>query len=84
MKRYKNIEVDYGVNAEIMENYEREQERLRMEEEMARANAENFDMEAEQDGDLDALDTEEVFGEQVYETPGMIEAGEIAEFVELD
>ena len=84
MKRYKNIEVDYGVNAEIMENYEREQERLRMEEEMARANAENFDMEAEQDGDLDALDTEEVFGEQVYETPEMIEAGEIADFVELD
>ena len=84
MKRYKNIEVDYGVNAEIMENYEREQERLRMEEEMARANAENFDMEAEQDGDLDALDTEEVFGEQVYETPEMIESGEIADFVELD
>ena len=26
MKRYKNIELDYGVNAEIMENYEREQE----------------------------------------------------------
>ena len=51
---------------------------------MARANAENFDMEAEQDGDLDALDTEEVFGEQVYETPEMIEAGEIADFVELD
>ena len=55
-----------------------------MEEEMARTNAENFDMEAEQDGDLDALDTEEVFGEQVYETPEMIEAGEIADFVELD
>ena len=26
MKRYKNIDLDYGVNAEIMENYEREQE----------------------------------------------------------
>ena len=26
MKRYKNIEIDYGVNAEIMENFEREQE----------------------------------------------------------
>ena len=26
MKRYKNIDIDYGVNAEIMENFEREQE----------------------------------------------------------
>ena len=26
MKRYKNIDLDYGVNAEIMESYEREQE----------------------------------------------------------
>ena len=33
MKRYKNIELDYGVNAEIMENYEKEQELLRQEEE---------------------------------------------------
>ena len=81
MKRYKNIEVDYGVNAEIMENYEREQERLRMEEEMARANAEKFDMKDDQDGDLDA---EEVFGEQVYETPEMTEAADTADFVELD
>lgn len=32
MKRYKNIEIDYGVNAEIIESYEREQERLRMQE----------------------------------------------------
>ena len=81
MKRYKNIDVDYGVNAEIMENYEREQERLRMEEEMARANAEKFGMEAEQDGDFD---TDEVFGEQVYETPEMTEAADAADFVELD
>ena len=26
MKRYKNIELDYGVNAEIMESYERQKE----------------------------------------------------------
>ena len=26
MKRYKNIDIDYGVNAEIMENYARQQE----------------------------------------------------------
>ena len=81
MKRYKNIEVDYGINAEIMENYEREQERLRMEEEMARANAEKFDMDGEQD---DEPDTEEVFGEEIYETPEMTQADETADFVELD
>ena len=81
MKRYKNIEVDYGVNAEIMENYEREQERLRMEEEMARANAASFDMNGDQDSDLDA---EEVFGEQVYETPEMTETADATDFVELD
>ena len=53
MKRYKNIEVDYGVNAEIMENYEREQERLRREEELARANAENVDMNDDTETDED-------------------------------
>ena len=52
-----------------------------MEEEMARANAEKFDMKDDQDGDLDA---EEVFGEQVYETPEMTEAADTADFVELD
>ena len=31
MKRYKNIELDYGVNAEIMESYEREKELAAME-----------------------------------------------------
>ena len=35
MKRYRNIELDYGVNAEIMENFERQQA-----EEAARAEAE--------------------------------------------
>ena len=52
-----------------------------MEEEMARANAEKFDMDGEQD---DEPDTEEVFGEEVYETPEMIQADETADFVELD
>ena len=80
MKRYKNIDVDYGINAEIMENYEREQERLRMEEEMARANAASFDM----DGDSAEIETEEVFGQQVYETDEMTEAADAADFVELD
>ena len=31
MKRYKNIELDYGVNAEIMESYERQKELEAME-----------------------------------------------------
>ena len=52
-----------------------------MEEEMARANAASFDMNGEQDSDLDA---EEVFGEQVYETPEMTDASDAADFVELD
>ena len=31
MKRYKNIELDYGVNSEIMESYERQKELEAME-----------------------------------------------------
>jgi len=70
MKRYRNIDVDYGVNAEIMENFERERERQRMEEELANANQEDFEIE-----------TEEIFGQQVYETEEMAET---ADFIELD
>jgi len=70
MKRYRNIDVDYGVNAEIMENFERERERRRMEEELANANQEDFEIE-----------TEEIFGQQVYETEEMAET---ADFIELD
>ena len=51
-----------------------------MEEEMARANAASFDM----DGDSAEIDTEEVFGQQVYETDEMTEAADAADFVELD
>ena len=51
MKRYKNIELDYGVNQEIMDNYEKEQERLRREAEdraSQMAAAEDADDEGEE------------------------------------
>ncbi len=70
MKRYKNINVDYGINAEIMENYERERERQRQQEEMSDANPQDFEVEVE-----------EVFGEQAFETPDMMET---TDFIELD
>ncbi len=66
MKRYKNIEIDYGVNAEIMENYEKEQERLRQEAE-ARV-AMNDAAEADQDDDEEVVVAEaETAGEEVVE-----------------
>ena len=66
MKRYKNIELDYGVNAEIMENYEKEQERLRQEAE-ARV-AMNDAAENEADDDEEAVVAEaETVGEEVVE-----------------
>jgi len=43
MKRYKNVEVDYGVNQEIMDNYEREQELLRLQE-MEEENSFSYDL----------------------------------------
>ena len=70
MKRYKNIDVDYGVNAEIMESYEREKERQRMEEMLSTVDPESYEVEVD-----------EVFGQQVFETPDMMET---ADFVELD
>ena len=70
MKRYRNIDVDYGVNAEIMESFERERERQRMEEELANTNQEAFEIEED-----------EIFGQQVFETEEMAET---ADFIELD
>lgn len=72
MKRYKNIELDYGVNAEIMENYTRQQElesRLRDEEYNGRLldDAAEDDLlvdedieEAEEDGLTDDLFADEI------------------------
>ena len=65
MKRYKNIELDYGVNAEIMENYEKEQERLRQEAEARVAMNDAADNEAEDEEVVVA--EEETVGEEVVE-----------------
>ena len=82
MKRYKNIEVDYGVNAEIMENYEREQERLRREEELARANAENVDMndDTETDEDMELQPGDEAAATNTENT----DSDDSADIVELE
>ena len=62
MKRYRNIELDYGVNAEIMENYEREQELLRQEEEARRAIADAAEQEAEDmEDEAEVQNDEEIF-----------------------
>ena len=68
MKRYKNIDIDYGVNAEIMENFEREQELAAMEAAEEAAAAEEPDNMGEPD--ISAAAEESV---QVPETPQIIE-----------
>ena len=68
MKRYKNIELDYGVNAEIMENYEKEQERLRQEAEARVAMNDAADTEPDEDEDEVIAETEaEEIAEEVVE-----------------
>ena len=72
MKRYKNIELDYGINAEIMENFERQQ---REAEEAAReaeaaAGAQTLDMNA---------DIDEIFEEPIIEAPAMTDGPDIVE-----
>ena len=72
MKRYKNIELDYGINAEIMENFERQQ---REAEEAAReaeaaAAAQTLDMNA---------DIDEIFEEPIIEAPTMTDGPDIVE-----
>ena len=74
MKRYKNIELDYGINAEIMENFERQQ---REAEEAAReaeaaAAAQTLDMNA---------DIDEIFEEPIIEAPAMTDGPDIVEMV---
>ncbi len=76
MKRYKNINLDYGVNAEIMEDFERRQreaeEAARAAELQAQAAAASLNM----DEDID-----ELFEEPIIETPDM---SGVADIVELD
>ena len=72
MKRYRNITLDYGVNAEIMENYEREQELKRREEEARLAMADSAE---------DDMDETEMM-EETPEVQDEVEA--VEEIVELD
>ena len=69
MKRYKNIDLDYGVNAEIMESYEKEKELAEIEAAMAHSEADEDDFAEE------VLSSEEEVA---------IELPEIPEIVELD
>ena len=100
MKRYKNIEIDYGANQEIIDEYLREQEleaqRLEEgaaadEEELGPADEiglddENVTVEA---GEAAETDVEDVTGDDFAETAAEssdlpTEDGEIPEIVELD
>ncbi len=89
MKRYKNIDIDYGVNAEIMENYARQQE---LEAQMM---AEEYEDYAEEGSE--AAEDAERFGEEgAFEginpmdaadadvLAGVEPAGDMPEIVELD
>ncbi|PWL94104.1 MAG: DNA-directed RNA polymerase subunit beta' [Clostridiales bacterium] len=73
MKRYKNIDLDYGVNAEIMESYEREQELAAM------AEAEEGSGYGMQVSD-EMIPQTELTGEEGIE----VEMPETPEIVELD
>ena len=68
MKRYKNIQLDYGVNQEIMDNYEREQERLRYEAEVKEDMADEAEDQADENEDIVIVETEaEPEAEEVVE-----------------
>ena len=70
MKRYRNIELDYGVNAEIMENFERQQA-----EEAARAEAEERAFLEMQQAEAEAAaqeaaDADDAVGITMYDEDG--------------
>ena len=71
MKRYKNIDLDYGVNAEIMENYEREQELAAL---AAMKDPEAYEIPAQEDVVPEVEISEEEYAEvEMPETPEIIE-----------
>ena len=93
MKRYKNIDIDYGVNAEIMENYARQQElEAQMLEEEYEGYAEEGSEEAEdavifEEGTFEEMDPlERAAAEDAAEAEpaGEEPAGDMPEIVELD
>lgn len=82
MKRYKNIELDYGVNAEIMENYTRQQEELEAQmlaEEMA-AYGEEAEEIVEMVPEFEAEEPEEAEEPKFVE----LEKIDVPQIVELD
>ncbi|MGN1414269.1 MAG: DNA-directed RNA polymerase subunit beta' [Anaerovoracaceae bacterium] len=93
MKRYKNIDIDYGVNAEIMENYARQQE---LEAQMMAEEYENYAEEESEaaedaarfgdDSEFESMDPlEEAAAEVAAEELAEEEpAGKMPEIVELD
>ena len=93
MKRYKNIDIDYGVNAEIMENYARQQElEAQMMEEEYEGYAEEGSEAAEdavlfEEGTFEEMNPlEEAAAEDAAEAElaGEAPAGDMPEIVELD
>ena len=66
MKRYTNVDLDYGVNAEIMESYERERE---LEEMQAMEEAAEYEVDFSNAEDL----SEEALVEEMPEIPEIVE-----------
>ncbi|MBR5488958.1 MAG: DNA-directed RNA polymerase subunit beta', partial [Firmicutes bacterium] len=79
MKRYKNIDLDYGVNAEIMENYTRQQEELE-----AQMMAEEMEVYGEDDVMLEEIP--EIAADETEEEAEIVEfeKNDVPEIVELD
>ena len=79
MKRYKNIDLDYGVNAEIMENYTRQQEEL--EAQMMAEEMEVYGGDDEMMEEFPVIEAEETEEEaEIVE----FEKNDVPEIVELD
>ena len=71
MKRYKNIDLDYGVNAEIMENYEREQELAAL---AAMREPAAYEIQVQSDAASEAESSDEDYAEvEMPETPQIVE-----------
>ena len=71
MKRYKNIDLDYGVNAEIMENYEREQELAAL---AAMREPAAYEIQVQSDAASEAETSDEDYAEvEMPETPQIVE-----------
>ena len=66
MKRYRNVSVDYGVNAQVIEQYLEEQRRLR-EAELAEKNREKQSMEAQASEEAEDAAVDEVVSEAFSE-----------------